>query len=332
MTHYSLLITHYSLLITYPSLLITHHSLLSPQSSVLITRYSLGMKPKKHLGQHFLVEPAFIRKIVETADIQPEEVIIEIGPGTGKLTEALLQQGGRVFAIELDQELVTLLRSRFASQERFILYHADALAFPYASLPQPAKVVANLPYNIASPLILKLLGYGPAFSRLLLTVQREVAERIVAGPGGKEYGVLSLLVQYRARARICFRIPPTAFSPRPRVFSALLELVPYRTPPVVIEQEASFIRTIKAAFAHRRKTVKNSLKQVLGTRVSEQTLREVLVQAGIEERRRAETLSLEDFARLSNLLFSSLSSNAAVSRSDPSGSVRRSDRTRLQEL
>ncbi len=265
------------------------------------------MKAKKRFGQHFLTDPSFIHQIIEVADIQPEEIVLEIGPGTGNLTRALAQKARRVVAIELDRELVTFLQNTFATTPNVEIYQGDALEFPYPSLFSQAKVVANLPYNIASPLLLRLLEYSSLFSRILVMVQKEVAERIVSLPGRKSYGVLSLLVQYRARARICFLLPPAAFSPRPNVFSAFLESIPYSTPPVTVHDESLFVRTVKAAFAHRRKTLKNSLKQAFSAEVNEQLLTEVLDKLGIEERRRAETLTREDFAALSNCLWSHLS-------------------------
>ncbi len=259
--------------------------------------------PRKRFGQNFLVDRNIAGRIVETADVGEGETIVEIGPGRGALTGGLMDAGAAVVAIEIDRDLAAALGERFADAEGIEILCADALRFSYLELAERCggrlKVVANLPYNISTPILFKLLNEREAFMSLLLMLQREVADRIVAGPGTKEYGVLTIFSQLLAEVRIEFHIPPTAFSPRPKVESSLVRFDILKQPRVDVEDTALFKRVVKAAFGTRRKTILNALKS-LG--LSREELLGVLEAAGIDPRSRGETLTLASFALLSSVI------------------------------
>jgi len=252
------------------------------------------------LGQHFLHDPNIVRKIIGLASIEPNETVLEIGPGRGILTRALANAGGQVVAIELDPELYRTLKTDLAGLSNVKLIFADALAYPFESIPGPFKVVANLPYYIATVLLFRLLEVRKEISAMILMLQREVAERMVAGAGGKTYSPLSIAVQFYTQPRLAFIVPRGCFKPRPKVDSAVVHLAVRTTPRVSVRDEAFFLKVVKGGFAHRRKALKNSLKD-FGFR------REALEQASsiapIDLNRRAETLTLEEFAHLSDILF-----------------------------
>lgn len=251
-------------------------------------------RPSKALGQNFLVDHGAVHKIAEIADITPEDTVLEIGPGKGVLTAALAERAGQVIAIEFDRHLAELLTREFQGVDNVRIINADALSFPLDTLPSPLKVVANLPYSISTPILFRLIEYRHRFSRMVLMFQREVAERILAEPGGRDYGVLSVMVQVFTVPRMEFILPPEAFRPRPRIDSAVVSFEIPAAPRVAVADEAVFRRVVKAAFSQRRKTLRNSLKALLGSETED-----VLMNVGIDPMRRAETLSLEEFARLS---------------------------------
>ncbi len=261
----------------------------------------MRIPPKKSLGQNFLTDPHYLRKIVDAAKVGPADQVVEIGPGLGHLTRELAARCGRLVVIELDDRLIPGLRGEFGGQPRVEVVHGDALAFAYGSLPGRWKVVANLPYYISTPLIQRLLAFRDRFASLTLMLQKEVAERVAAPPGGKEYGYLSVLVQYSAAARIEFTVPAGAFSPRPKVDSAVVGLVVPERPPHAARDERFFLKVIQTAFSLRRKTLRNSL-QPLG--FSRDILGLAAAAAGIDLGRRAETLSVDEFCRLADCLAS----------------------------
>jgi 16S rRNA (adenine1518-N6/adenine1519-N6)-dimethyltransferase len=248
---------------------------------------------KRRLGQHFLSDPTILRRIVAAAELQQEDLVVEIGPGPGKLTRILAENAKRVIAIELDENLHRSLRDEMHPQENVEIVQGDALEYPYEDLPE-FKVVANIPYYITTPILFRLLSNKVSLKTMTLTVQREVAERIVAKPGGKDYGVLSLMLQYRGTPELKFIIPKQAFRPVPRVDSAVIHISLLAKPPVTVFAEDIFFIIIKTAFSQRRKMLSNSLKS-LGKNVKEWFDR-----AHIDPSRRPETLSLEEFARLAN--------------------------------
>ncbi len=261
----------------------------------------MRISPKKSLGQNFLTDPHFLWKIVDAAKVGPDDQVVEIGPGLGHLTRELASRAGRLIVIELDDRLIAGLREEFSVRQQVEIIHGDALTFDYGSLTGRWKAIANLPYYIATPLIQRLIACRGRFSSLTLMVQKEVAERLAASPGGKEYGFLSVLVQYSAAARIEFIVPAGAFTPRPKVDSAVVTLVLRERPPHPVLDETLFLRVIKAAFSLRRKTLRNSL-QPLG--YSRDVLAEAGAASGIDLGRRAETLSVAEFGMLSDSLTS----------------------------
>jgi len=252
---------------------------------------------KKSLGQNFLTDPHYLRKIVEAAQVWSKDQVLEIGPGKGHLTRELASRAGRLIVIELDDRLVPRLRDDFGGAGHVEVVHADALHYDYCGLAGTWKVVANLPYYISTPIIQRLLACRTRFSSLTLMLQKEVAERIAAEPGGKEYGFLSVLVQYSAVPRLEFLVPAGAFTPKPKVDSALVTLTMRAVGTRAAADEELFVRVIKAAFSQRRKTLRNSLSQ-LGY------LREVMDalpdSTGIDLGRRAETLSVDEFIDLAD--------------------------------
>jgi 16S rRNA (adenine1518-N6/adenine1519-N6)-dimethyltransferase len=250
---------------------------------------------KKSLGQNFLFDPSILSGIIEASGITPDDTVVEIGPGPGRLTLMLSKNAKRVVAIELDSDLYQKLKEEVEGRENIELVSGDALKYDYNNL-GPFKVVANIPYYITTPLIFKLLEARSSLISMTLTIQKEVAQRIVAGPGTKDYGVLSLAVQYYAEPEIKFIIPASAFRPVPKVDSAAIHMVVRKGPKVVVADEALFFRVIRTGFSQRRKTLSNALKPLV------KNIRDILIELGIDPVRRAETLSMEEFAKLADHL------------------------------
>jgi 16S rRNA (adenine1518-N6/adenine1519-N6)-dimethyltransferase len=248
---------------------------------------------KKHLGQNFLYNPLIIERIIQAAQLGPEDLVVEIGPGPGKMTKMLAERVMKVIAIELDDTLFEKLKIALAGYHNIELIHGDALEYDYSILPE-FKVVANIPYYITTPMIFKLFEAGKNLKSMTLTVQKEVAERIVAKPGGRDYGVLSIMVQYYAEPGLEFIIPKEAFRPVPKVDSALVHIRILAKPSVDVKNEAMFFRIVKTAFSQRRKMLSNSLKSL------REDVKEWLDKTGIDPHRRPETLSMEEFARLAD--------------------------------
>ncbi len=262
---------------------------------------------RRRLGQHFLRDLSIRERILKLAALSPEDTVLEVGAGKGVLTRALARRAGRVVALEIDKGLADLLRRSFAEEPRVEVLNENALAFDPRKLGPGLKVVSNLPYYAASAIILHLLRYRSFIADMIIMIQKEVADRITALPGGKDYGSLSLTIQYWAEASQCLTVPAKAFRPIPKVESAVLRITPLREPRIEVRDEGFFFRTVRAAFAHRRKTLLNNLRHFLKTGVTQETLRELLTLAQIDPGRRAETLSLSEFARLSDLLWEGLS-------------------------
>ena len=254
---------------------------------------------RQPLGQNFLIDKNIVRKIVRSAQLQPGETVLEIGPGRGILTEALLEASGLVIAIELDTALCTHLRETFGARSNFRLIEGDAVTFDYAQVPSPFLVVANLPYYVSTPLLFRLLDQGPRVDRMVLMLQGEVAARLAASPGGKDYGVLSVAAQFRCDVRVAFKVPASCFRPRPQVGSAVVALTPLGRPRIAVRDKDLFFKVVRGGFAHRRKALPNSLRDEGFDAVRTAA---ALATAGIDPRRRAETLSLEEFAALTDAL------------------------------
>jgi 16S rRNA (adenine1518-N6/adenine1519-N6)-dimethyltransferase len=219
-----------------------------------------ALPARKSLGQHFLIDPNIVRKIVALADVQPGETVFEIGPGRGILTEALCRVASRVIAVEVDPRLHAYLSRRQSEFPNLELVCGDALTYPINDLPDGTVVVANLPYYISTPILFRLLEAGTRVSRMVLMLQTEVAARLVAKPGRREYGLLSVTAQAAAEIAEGFRVSAQCFRPRPEVASTVVSLRRRATSLVSGEQQAEFHRMVKAAFAHRRKTLPNSLR------------------------------------------------------------------------
>jgi len=251
--------------------------------------------PNKRLGQNFLIDPNIVRKIIALAELQPSDHVLEIGSGRGILTEALCRAAGHVTAIEVDSRLHAYLETRQAELPNVELICEDALAYPVESLPVGTVVVANLPYYISTPLLFRLLDQRGRFPRMVLMLQAEVADRLVAKPGGSDYGVLSVMAQYAAEITKSFRVSAQCFRPRPEVASAVVLLRTKERTRLSPQEEVAFHALVKAAFAHRRKTLVNSLRDEGYELLS---VAEGLKRLDIAPTRRAETLSVEDFLRL----------------------------------
>lgn len=262
-----------------------------------------GHRPRRRFGQHFLVDAGVAGRIVELVDPRPGELVLEIGPGRGALTAGLLARLPRLAAVEIDRDLAADLARRFADP-RFHLIVGDVLALDLARLLAQERqerllVVGNLPYNITAPLLFRLLEQAPLMSGALLMLQREVARRLAAQPGGREYGLLTVLLGQRAEMTARLEVDSRAFRPVPKVQSTVLELRFLDRPRYPVQDEALFSRVVRAAFGQRRKMLRNSLSS-LGTGLDEAAAR-----AAIDLERRAETLSVEEFGRLSDALAAS---------------------------
>ncbi len=249
------------------------------------------LRAVKSLGQNFLIDPLVVEKIVAAAEISAGEDVLEIGPGIGTLTQGLLEAGANVTAVELDKKLPAVLKETLAGYKNFRLVEGDILKINLSELmPQKFKVAANLPYYITTQILLTLLEKKLPVTKIVTMVQKEVAERMTAAPGSKIYGALSLAVQFRSQPSIAFEVSPESFLPSPEVTSAVV-VCDVRRPPEIDEE--FFFKVVRTAFAQRRKTLLNSLA-CFG--------KEKLLASGIDVKRRAETLSLEEFAALCKFL------------------------------
>jgi 16S rRNA (adenine1518-N6/adenine1519-N6)-dimethyltransferase len=263
-----------------------------------------GLFPKKSLGQHFLVDSNILNKVIRTAQIGKEDVVLEVGPGSGEMTLALARLAKKVIAIEIDPKLVAILKRKVEDYPNVEVAQNDILKVDFKHFfkreRRPIKVVANLPYQISTPLLFRFVESKEAFSTFTLTLQKEVAERMVAFPGRKEYGPLSIFIQMFSDVSICFFIKRSAFFPRPKVDSAVVHMVWKEKPMVERQDEEWFRKVVKACFSYRRKTLMNALKhsslsipEDVGARMEK---------IGIDPRRRPETLTIEEFASLAEAL------------------------------
>jgi 16S rRNA (adenine1518-N6/adenine1519-N6)-dimethyltransferase len=264
-----------------------------------------GVMPKRGLGQNFLSDPGALARIVAAAELSPDDVVLEIGPGTGTLTRCLARAAGHVIAVEADKRLMPILRRETADLPNVWLVQADILEVDVGTLvgDVPFQVVANLPYYITSAILRHLLENRPRPQRLTLTVQSEVAERLVALPG--RMSLLSVSVQLYGKPRVLHRIKAGAFWPAPGVDSAVVRIDTYGDhPPVPVDSDRRFFRVVRAGFGQKRKQLKNALAG--GLALKARVVVEALAQANIDPQRRAETLSLDEWATLTNALSSYL--------------------------
>ena len=257
------------------------------------------IKMSKKLGQNFLIKRGVVDEIVHAAELTPGEPVLEVGPGIGTLTQGLAQSGADVTAIELDRRLLEVLDTTLASYDNVRIVHGDVLKLDVATImnDKPFKVVANLPYYITTPIIMSLLESKLPIERLVVMVQKEVALRMVAKPGTKDYGALSVAVQYYTEPDIVLDVPPKSFLPAPAVTSSVIRCVLRDKPPVDVIDEKLFFRVVKAGFAQRRKTFANTMRT---TGLSKERIDELLVKANIDGQRRGETFSLQQFADVAN--------------------------------
>lgn len=257
------------------------------------------IKMSKKLGQNFLIKRGIVDEIVHAAELTPGEPVLEVGPGIGTLTQGLVQSGADVTAIELDRRLLEVLDTTLASYDNVRIVHGDVLKLDVPTIMnhKPFKVVANLPYYITTPIIMSLLESKLPIERLVVMVQKEVALRMVAKPGTKDYGALSVAVQYYTEPDIVLDVPPKSFLPAPAVTSSVIRCVLRDKPPVDVIDEKLFFRVVKAGFAQRRKTFANTMKT---TGLSKDRIEELLAKANIDGQRRGETFTLQEFADVAN--------------------------------
>ena len=257
------------------------------------------IKMSKKLGQNFLIKRGIVDEIVHAAELTSGEPVLEVGPGIGTLTQGLAQSGADVTAIELDRRLLEVLDTTLASYDNVRIIHGDVLKLDVPSIMnhKPFKVVANLPYYITTPIIMSLLESKLPIERLVVMVQKEVALRMVAKPGTKDYGALSVAVQYYTEPDIVLDVPPKSFLPAPAVTSSVIRCVLRDKPPVDVIDEKLVFRVVKAGFAQRRKTFSNPMKT---TGLSKDRIEELLAKANIDGQRRGETFTLQEFADVAN--------------------------------
>ena len=263
---------------------------------------------QKKFGQNFLIDTHVLEKIIREAQITEEDCVIEIGPGIGTMTQYLAEYARQVIAIEIDRNLIPILKDTLSSYHNVTFINEDVLKVDIRKLAEeknqgkPVKVVANLPYYITTPIVMGLLESRVPLDSITIMVQKEVAERMQEGPGSKEYGALSLAVQYYARPEIVANVPPNCFMPRPKVGSAVIRLTRHKEKPVQVKDENFMFRLIRASFNQRRKTLQNGLNNCAELAVTKAQVVEALEKMGLPATVRGEKLTLEQFAQLSDLL------------------------------
>ncbi len=256
----------------------------------------LNHRPRKRFGQNFLHDPVVIGKIVSAVHPARNDRLVEIGPGQGAITVPILAAAGELAVVELDRDLIEPLQARCAESGKLVVYNADALSFDFCKLAQdgPLRVIGNLPYNISTPLLFHLLERHHCIKDMHFMLQKEVVERMAASPGSRQYGRLSIMLQYRCRVTPLFSIGPEAFDPPPKVESAFVRLEPFARPPVHVADEVVFEKLVKQAFSQRRKTLRNTLRDMVDA--------STITTLGIDPSARAEMLAIQDFARLANYM------------------------------
>lgn len=282
----------------------------NPKNTIeIIQKYQFTFQKK--FGQNFLIDSHVVEKIIRAAQITKEECVLEIGPGIGTMTQYLAENARQVIAVEIDAKLIPILQETLASYENVVIMNQDILKTDICELAEiyndgkPIKVVANLPYYITTPIIMKLFETNVPMDNITVMVQKEVADRMQAGPGNKEYGALSLAVQYYARPYIAANVPPNCFIPRPNVGSAVIRLTRHRDMPVQTENPQFMFQLIRASFNQRRKTLQNGLNNSPDIPYSKETILAGIESLGLPSTVRGETLTLEQFAALADFLYKS---------------------------
>ena len=275
-------------------------------TSEIIRKYQFDFRKK--FGQNFLIDNHILDKIIEAADIMKEDCVLEIGPGIGTMTQRLAEEAGEVVAVEIDKNLIPILNETLESYGNVTVLNEDILKVDIAGIVaqhggKPIKVVANLPYYITTPIIMSLFESHVPIQSITIMVQKEVADRMRVGPGTKEYGALSLAVQYYAKPEIITRVSASCFMPRPNVDSTVIRLTRYDRPPVEVEDEKWMFAIIRASFNQRRKTLANGLSNAGSLGIGRHQVEDTLAQMGLPISVRGETFTLEQFAELSNRLY-----------------------------
>lgn len=278
-----------------------------PQNTIgILKKYDIHFQKK--YGQNFLIDTHVLEKIVRAAEITGDDFVLEIGPGIGTMTQYLCENAREVLAVEIDRNLLPVLQETLSDYQNVIVLNEDILKMDIGRIAEeynggkPIKVVANLPYYITTPIIMELFESHVPLESVTVMVQKEVADRMQAGPGTKEYGALSLAVQYYAEAEIAANVPQNCFMPRPNVGSAVIRLICHKENPVKVLDEKFMFRLIRASFNQRRKTLQNGLCNDMGLSLKKEDVRDALEQMGLPLEVRGERLSLQEFAKLSDLL------------------------------
>lgn len=267
-----------------------------------------NIQANKRFGQNFLIDQQVLDSIIKAGEVSKDDLIIEIGPGLGVLTSELCKNAGKVIAVEIDKRLAQILDEVLGNFENYRIIQDDILKLNLDELISSsdhtgkAKVIANLPYYITTPVIMKILEECTQISSIVIMVQKEVAERITAKPGGKEYGALTVSASFYGAAKKMFDVPPHCFMPRPEVTSSVIRIDVNEKPPVEVKNKENFFKVVKASFAQRRKTLLNSLVNSGIFGVSKDAAARILKEIGIEENRRPETLSIQEFAKISEYI------------------------------
>ena len=279
-----------------------------PQNTIaVLQKYNFNFQKK--FGQNFLIDTHVLDKIINAAEITKEDFVLEIGPGIGTMTQYLCENAREVVAVEIDKNLIPILEDTLKEYDNVTVINEDVLKVDINKLAEeknnkkPIKVVANLPYYITTPIIMGLFESHVPIDSITIMVQKEVAERMQVGPGTKEYGALSLAVQYYAKPEIIANVPPNCFMPRPKVGSAVIRLTRHKETPVQVEDEKLMFHIIRASFNQRRKTLVNGLKNSGELSLSKEIIEESIEELGVPLTIRGEALSLEQFAILSNIIY-----------------------------
>ena len=278
----------------------------NPQVTIqTIKKYEFAFQKK--FGQNFLIDDHVITKIINAAEITKDDFVLEIGPGIGTMTQYLAESAGKVIAVEIDKNLIPILGETLAEYDNVTIINEDILKLDINRLVEeendgkPIKVVANLPYYITTPIIMGLFESHVPLQSITVMVQKEVADRMQVGPGSKDYGALSLAVQYYAKPYIAANVPPNCFIPRPGVGSAVIRLTRYEEPPVMVKDESLMFKLIRASFNQRRKTLANGLKNSQELQFTKEQVEQAITECGLPLNIRGEALTLEQFAALADI-------------------------------
>ena len=279
----------------------------NPKNTIeVLQKYNFNFQKK--FGQNFLINTKVLEDIIEAAEITKDDFVLEIGPGIGTMTQYLCESAREVIAVEIDKNLIPILEDTLSAYDNVEVLNEDILKVDIKTLAEernagkPIKVVANLPYYITTPIIMGLFESHVPIDSITIMVQKEVADRMQEGPGSKEYGALSLAVQYYAHPEIVVNVPPSCFMPQPKVGSAVIRLTRHSKPPVDVENEALMFQIIRASFNQRRKTLANGLNNFPNLNLSKETIQQCIEELGVPVTVRGEALSLEQFAHLSNII------------------------------